>query len=421
MNIVLGGGITGITAAFFARQRGKEAVVFEMMPRAGGLVDNFTVDGFRFDNAVHLSFAKEQEVRTIFDSTPYFAHPPLSMCWDDGYWLRHPVQNNLFPLPAEERARLIASFVNRPELEVHNYRDWLLYQFGHEIAARWPLKYTEKYWTISAEKLGLNWIGNRVRRADLSEILLGAMMPERPNYYYADEMRYPKKGGYRAFVEPMIRSCDIRCNYRVSRIDIKERTVHFADGSKADYTGLINTLPLPELIPLIPEAPSEVVEAAASLFATSLDLISIGFCRELDVSPSLWFYIYDMDIAASRVYSPSLKSPDNAPKGCSSLQFEIYSSPKRPQKMSVDELKENSLFALRKMKLADRNDVLFMHHKRLPYGNVVFDLHMEGRRDIVRAWLGKVGILTAGRFGEWDYLWSNQSFMSGKRAAERLD
>jgi hypothetical protein len=32
-----------------------------------------------------------------------------------------------------------------------------------------------------------------------------------------------------------------------------------------------------------------------------------------------------------------------------------------------------------------------------------------------------VGITSAGRFGEWDYLWSNQAFMSGLRAARKIN
>ena len=38
----------------------------------------------------------------------------------------------------------------------------------------------------------------------------------------------------------------------------------------------------------------------------------------------MWFYIYNKNIKAARVHSPSLKSSYNAPKGCSSLQAEIY-------------------------------------------------------------------------------------------------
>ena len=42
---------------------------------------------------------------------------------------------------------------------------------------------------------------------------------------------------------------------------------------------------------------------------------------------------------------------------------------------------------------------------------------MEARRDRVRRWVAAQQIRLAGRFGEWAYLWSNQSFMSGRAAA----
>ena len=77
--------------------------------------------------------------------------------------------------------------------------------------------------------------------------------------------------------------------------------------------------------------------------------------------------------------------------------------------------------ALKRMGLVKSEvEVVFMHHKHLRWGNVVFDLGMEERRNLVRNWLEQVGILSAGRFGEWDYLWSNQAFMSGLKAVKQL-
>ncbi len=123
---------------------------------------------------------------------------------------------------------------------------------------------------------------------------------------------------------------------------------------------------------------------------------------------------------AARVYSPSWKSADNAPPGCGSLQFEIYTSPRRPLRASVAEVTENCLEAMQRMGLAARSEVIFTHHKHLPFGNVVFDLGMEARRDRVRRWVEHQGIQLAGRFGEWAYLWSNQSLLSGRRAVQEI-
>lgn len=38
---------------------------------------------------------------------------------------------------------------------------------------------------------------------------------------------------------------------------------------------------------------------------------------------------------------------------------------------------------------------------------------MEKYRDIVREYIFDNQVKSVGRFGEWDYLWSNQSFLSG--------
>ena len=418
--VILGGGISGLAAAYTLQQQGKQAVVFEAAPRAGGILDSFELEGaWRFDNGVHLSFAQEPEVRAVFDLTPSIEHQAKSLNWDQKLWLRQPVQTNLYPLPAEEKTELIMGLLERPELTADNYRDWLIAQYGVPIAQRWPMAYTRKYWTLDAEQLGTGWIGNRMRRTAIKEILFGAMSPDAPNTYYIQNMRYPVHGGYRAFIEPLIAQVDIRKDHRVVMLDVANKQVHFANGESVDYEQLISTIPLPALIQMMRDVPADIAQASATLFATQLDLISVGFSRPA-VAPSLWFYIYDADILASRVYSPSWKSPNNAPEGCSSLQFEIYSSPHRPLQAGVDELKENCLYALEKMQLARRDEVVFMHHKTLPYANVVFDLGMEQRRDQVRDWVGSHNIVLAGRFGEWEYFWSNQSFMSGMRAAQGL-
>jgi protoporphyrinogen oxidase len=417
--LILGGGVAGLSAAWAARDLGLSALVLEARETAGGILDSFSVEGFRFDNGVHLSFATEPEVRAIFDCTPHREHDAVSVCWDSGFWLRHPVQNNLYPLPVEEKIALIDGLVQQPEGEIHTYRDWLIQQYGGPIAARWPLVYTEKYWTVPAEQLGTDWIGQRMRRADLTEVLRGAMAERAPNTYYISKMRYPLRGGYRAFIEPLIDAAAIRTGARVVAIDPGRREVTLAGEETISYRSLVSTLPLPNLIAMMRDVPPAVRADAETLFATRVDLISVAL-RRPEVSPSLWFYIYDQDILAARVYSPSWKSADNVPPGCSSLQWEIYSSSRRPLTASVAEITENCLAAMERMGLATRSEVIFTHHKHLPFANVVFDLGMEDRRDRVRAWVEAQGIGLAGRFGEWAYLWSNQSFMSGRAAVERL-
>lgn len=412
--VVLGAGIAGLGAALRARELGRRAVLFEARDSAGGLLDHFTIEGFRFDHAVHLSFASEPEVRAIFDRTPYLTHPADSLCFEAGRWLKHPVQNNLFPLPAADKVALIESFLRRPaELAGDDYESWLRHQYGDAIAERYPLRYTRKYWDREAAELSTAWVGNRMRRAELSEILYGAFTADTPNTYYTKEMRYPERGGYKAFIQPLIEASEIRLGHAAVAVDTRERTVRFANGRAVRYEQLVSTLPLPLLVPMLAEAPTAVREAAAQLTASSIDLVSVGLRRP--VVKDLWFYIYDEDILSARAYSPSVKSPDNVPPGCSSLQFEVYTRGEASRHAPAA-LIANTRTALRTMGIGAPEDILFIDHRHLRFGNVIFERGMEAHRDRVREHLEAVGVRSCGRFGEWDYLWSNQSLLSGWRA-----
>lgn len=419
--VILGAGIAGISAAYHAETLfGKKTVVYEASGRAGGLIDHFVVDGFRFDNAIHLSFAKDPYVRSIFDRTPYIVHTPKPYNYENGLWLKHPVQNNLYPLNPNDKVEAIQSFLNRPRFEdVTRYDQWLLTQFGEYIAERYPIRYTKKYWTVDAERLSTDWIGNRLYQPGLEEILFGAFSEDTPVTYYAQEMRYPERGGYRSFVEPMLERSDIRTGKRAVRIHPVHRYVEFESGEQTHYDELISTIPLPALIPMIQDAPRDIIELASTLWATSVALVSVGFHKP-KVLDHLWFYIYDEPILASRVYSPSLKSPDNAPAGCSSLQFEYYFSRYKPLPMSGDLLVEHTIDSLEKMRLAARDEIVTSDFRVLPYGNVVFDHGMTERRNRITEYLRGIGITPAGRFGEWDYFWSDQSLLSGRKAVESL-
>jgi protoporphyrinogen oxidase len=412
---ILGAGIAGLGAALGAKNTLRNPAVFEANKSAGGLLDNFMIEGFRFDNAVHLSFATEPEVRVIFDKTPYITHPSDSLNFETNKWLKHPVQNNLFPLAAEEKVELIESFLERPDIsQIENYEQWLKHQYGEAIAERFPIRYTRKYWQCEANELSTTWIGNRMRRADFSELLYGSYTADTPNTYYTKEMRYPKKGGYKAFITPLIENTNIHYEYRAVAIDLAKKEIQFSNGCLVQYSELVSTLPLPVFIKLCgSQVPEKVQESADELECTSIDLISVGFNKP--IINDLWFYIYDEDIYASRAYSPSIKSPDNVPEGCSSLQFEIYNAD-RKSRFTSEELKENVRYALMKMNIATDDDLLFLEHKHLPWGNVTFKIGMEGHRKTVKDFIEAQGVKTVGRFGEWDYLWSNQSFLSGLRA-----
>jgi len=144
-------------------------------------------------------------------------------------------------------------------------------------------------------------------------------------------------------------------------------------------------------------------------------MVSLGFKRP-DVAKHLWFYIYDEDILSSRVYSPSMKSPDNVPEGCSSLQAEVFFDCKAdiPSKEIV---LKNTIEKLVGMGLFKEDEIVVKDIRFEKYANVTFDKDIYKNRQIVLDYLKEIGIESIGRFGKWDYLWTFQAFESGMEVA----
>jgi protoporphyrinogen oxidase len=418
-NIILGGGISGLASSYELKNHNINSIVLEKNLSWGGLLDNFSIDGFRFDKFIHLSFAKDEYVNDVFYKTPFLKHKPLSSNYYKGVWLKHPAQNNLYPLSIEEKQKILNDFKKRKNLQINNYEDWLRVQYGDYFTDNFPIVYTEKYWTVKAKDLETKWVGNRMYKPSIEEIENGCKTDLTPNTYYAKEMRYPKKGGYKSFLNPIVKDLDIRTNSNVDKIDLKNKKLRLKDGGEYYFDNLINSIPLPEVCKLIKDIPNEVLEASSKLNYTSGYLVSLGFNKP-DIMKKLWFYIYDKEISASRVYSPSIKSPDNAPKGCSSLQAEIYFNKGVKFNKTDKEVLDQTIEDLIKIGLFEKEDVIVKDIRSEKYANVIFDHHIYSNRKIVLDYLEDNNVISVGRFGEWDYLWSDQSMLSGRNGALKL-
>ncbi len=428
MILVLGAGISGISAAYHLKKKGIAAIIYEKNNNWGGLCGNFEIKGFRFDHAIHLSFTNDGYVKQVFsESTEYLAHKPNASNYYKGVWLKHPAQNNLFPLAPEFKVKIITDFINNKDQEkldsYKNYEDWLRSQYGGFFAVNFPMKYTKKYWCCEASELSTAWVGDRMYKPNIEEVLLGAFSSDTPNTYYANEMRYPIEGGYKSFLKKMATECCFKLNHEVVLINTENKRVTFSNGKEEEYSELISSIPLPEYKNLIPDIPLQVREACNNLYSTNVAIVSIGLKKKQNKSnesKNLWFYLYDEDILASRCYRPNMKSQDNVPEGCESYQFEIYHTKRKPLSLNNIDLIEHIISKSVELGFFAREDIVVKDYRNIEYGNVVFYQGMEDDRKIVLDYLHKNHIYTIGRFGEWDYLWSDQSFLSGMNAAKKI-
>ena len=420
-NLILGGGIAGLAAGTHLNELGEEYLIVEKATQSGGLCASFSVDNFIFDYFIHLSFTNSNLVRKYFDTIPYYTHIPNPCNYYHGIWIKHPSLNNLFPLSKEEKYKVLLGLSSRDkykDVRLDNYEYWLRYQFGDYFAENFPLVYTRKYWTVEAKNMETKWVGNRIYQPTIEEIREGMNTSETPVTYYAKEMRYPVDGGYAEYLKSFTHVENIKLDEKVVYINPNTKVVK-TDRSEYSYEKLYNSIPLPELIPLIDNRINgyeKIMEAVNDLHWTSGYIVSVG-CRGEIPRNDLWDYVYDEDIDISRFYSPSLMSANTVPDGHYSIQAEIYTKDGRMIDESTDILNK-AIEQLDKMGVLRMNEVVVKDIRFVKYCNIIFDHNIYSNRDYILNFLDKEDIVSIGRFGRWDYLWSDQAFLSGYNSVE---
>ena len=247
--LILGAGISGISAAYHLKvDKNVDSLIIERRSSYGGLLDNFVLNGFTFDTFVHFSFTKDEYVKKLFsESTEFLLHNPQPYNYFKGLWIKHPVQNNLNALPITMRLRIIKGFfLRRRNKELKNYEDFLHASYGKYFSSLFPVQYTRKYWLSDPKDLGVDWVGPRMYRPALKEVLQGAFNANTKDVYYSGEMRYPIQGGFKSFLSKMVENLEINYNSNVIKIDPYNKVLTLEGGMTYQYERLISSIPLPE-------------------------------------------------------------------------------------------------------------------------------------------------------------------------------
>ena len=417
--VILGAGVTGLVISYYLKQHGVKSIILEKLNQPGGLSRSFEIQNYFFDYGGHCSFAKDVTIRKMLEEdVNYYVSTAIAYNYKKEHWIKHPVQNNLRVLSSDEKILILEDFINRvKEKDVNNYEQWLECSYGKYFTENYPTLYTRKYWTVEPSQLETKWIGPRMYQPNLHEVLKGVFEQETPNIHYSNEIRYPKEGGFDVFLKSMINQSDIQLNSEVKEINSDKRIVTLTNGKMLKYKYLISTIPLPEMNSMIFDLNQEVKESMTNLNYTSLVLVSLGIKKLCNI-PASTFYIYDEDILPSRVYSPSIMGGHG--NNHVSLQAEVYFSKFKPLDMSLEYIKEQTIEQLIKMGVFLREDLEVADVRFEKYANIIFTPDIYKNRKKIHSMLESKEIYYAGRFADWDYLWTDQSMLSGINVANHL-
>ena len=115
MIIILGAGLTGLSAAYHLRRGGcRDWALYEREDRPGGLCRSESLGGFTFDYTGHFLHLRTPEMKRL--AGRLLGHgldrvTRSSWIWSQGVFTRYPFQTNTYGLPVETVKEILLGYI----------------------------------------------------------------------------------------------------------------------------------------------------------------------------------------------------------------------------------------------------------------------------------------------------------------------
>lgn len=416
---ILGAGLTGMAAAYHLRRAGARARIFEKQPHPGGHVITVEEGGFRFDRTGHLLHLRDPETRKLALSwigDDWVEVDRRSMIWSNGVYTRYPFQANTFGLPPQVAYDCLMGFLaaqrgeGRPEPQ--NFEEFCLQRFGEGFSRHFMIPYNTRLWGVPPSEITAAWCSRFVPLPKLEDVVAGAVGLNDRELGYNTRFVYPSLG-IQALTDGLARAAgDIELRRAPKAIDLHERVIHF-DGEAVSFDVLISTIPLPVLIDLLEGAPAALKEAGRALRCTHLYYLDVGL-NEPSGAPYHWVYVPEERYPFYRVGCYSHFSPRMAPPGKAGLYVELADRREPDMGALVPEVAR----ALTEMRFISGPSAMeLVRLRRIDHAYVIFDHAYYGALSAITPHLSSARILSAGRYGGWNYSSMEDALHFGRDAA----
>jgi len=405
---ILGGGLAGVSLAYFLQEAGHAAEVLEKEAECGGLCRSFSKNGFSYDLGGHIIFSKDKEILDLMigmlgDNAK--KHYRNNKIWYKGRYVKYPFENGLSALDKKEILECVFSFIINRHPKPKNFKEWIYHTFGDGLADKYLIPYNEKIWNCKAETMGLEWV-ERVPKPPVMDVIKSALGIKTEGYTHQLNFHYPVKGGIRSLIEAFTSKLkNIENNYEIRSVRAgKDKWIVSNGNNEREYDKIISCIPIFDLARALENVPSEVKSAVEKLKYNSLSVIMLGIDKP-KLSDKFAVYIPQKDLYFHRICFHSYMGDWYTPEGKSSVVAEITTNPGDGiHELSDKELVEHVSGGLDKEGFIDKKDVCESDVKRMKHGYVVHDLDYQKNTELFRDYFNSIGLPLCGRFAEFEYL-----------------
>lgn len=442
--LILGGGLTGLSAGYLLTKAGFDITVFESDPSVGGLSKTIEKNGFRFDLGGHRFFTTNEKTDRFVKEL--MSGELLSVSRSSKIYLRskffdYPLNpaNALFGLGIPVTAKIIADYSYEKlkgffKTKEHiSLEDWVVSNFGRTMFDIYFKEYSEKVWGIDCSRISAEWVAQRIKGLSLDKAVRNAFfkLSGKDIPTLADKFVYPQLGIGRIserLKEEIERKNKVLTDTAVEQINhsnnkIKSITVRDHSGLREVYAKeLISSMPLTKMTAMLsPAPPARIMEAVSKLKFRDLVVMAIMVDRKR-VTDQTWIYIPEKKIPFGRIHEPTNWSGKMAPDGKTIIVMEFFSFKGDDIWNQTDEkLTDITIEHLENLGFIRKDEVIDSVVVRAAKAYPLFEVGYKEKCDQIYDYLKRFSNLhIAGRSGMFKYYNMDHAIESGISTAEKI-
>ena len=440
--IIIGGGPSGLTAAYELTKQQQTPIVLEKNDKVGGIARTENYRGYHFDMGGHRFFTKSVQVQQFWQEIlgdDFLRRPRLSRIFYKNKYFHYPLKpfNALLGLGPIEGIRIIGSYLRWhlfPYKQEETFEQWVTNRFGKRLFETFFKSYTEKVWGIPCSELKAEWAAQRIKDLSLKTAITAMFLkPQETIKTLIEEFDYPRRGPGMLWTAVQDRinaqGGDVQLNSNVVGIQRDGQRITGVTVAENGRTHTLNgrsfisSMPVTQLLQwLDPPPPDHVLHAANQL--NYRDFLTVCLIvKKPELFPDNWIYIHDPSVQVGRIQNYKNWSADMVPDSAmTSLGLEYFCNEGDPVwNMPDDELIALGKQEIAKIGLAEPEDVVDGAVFRVEKSYPVYDSDYEASLETIKVYLATLeNLQTIGRNGLHRYNNQDHAMLTGMLAVRNL-
>ena len=409
--VVIGAGMSGLSAAFLLRKRGFDVQVLEASNYAGGGARSFEWNGHTCDWATHRLFTHDEHtLQQLLSLVPMNRIERKSRVYLGGKWLHDPVDilqicSRFFPT---KTLSIPLSYAVRPKhLPEESFRNYVYARFGRALSDFLLSPYTVKMFGIPAEQISVEWARKKVRVAGPLDVIRQGSK-KKFNYFY-----YPRNGGYGSIPQSLYSELRDRVIFGAEVFGVRTEgdratAVRYrTDGIERELPAdmVISTMPLTVLGNMLGHCSHLRYRSVSAIYA---------LVNKPRVSPYHWIYYMDGDVVINRLCEFKNMNPGLGPPETTVVCAEVTDS-------DHPDLAERTVGDMVRSGLFGREDVLDTTVVSRDFSYPVYERDYEKLVDEAQRFLGRFrNVRWVGRAAQFEHLEVDDCFSAATHLAREI-